>query len=46
MYFLRTLGVDGEGAAALHATAGYDDATGLGSPRDYLQEAADIASRR
>jgi subtilase family serine protease len=29
---LYTLGVDGEGPAALHATRGYDDATGLGSP--------------
>jgi len=35
-YDLRTLGIDGEGAAALHATVGYDDATGVGSPRDYI----------
>jgi subtilase family serine protease len=37
LYFLRTLGVDGEGAAALRATPGYDDATGVGSPADYIQ---------
>ena len=30
--FLRTLGIDGEGAAALPAVTGYDDATGVGSP--------------
>jgi len=35
--YLRTLGVDGEGAAALPATEGYDDATGVGSPRSYIQ---------
>jgi len=35
--YLRTLGIDGEGAAALRATRGYDDATGLGSPRDYIE---------
>ena len=35
--FLRTLGIDGEGAAALHATKGYDDATGVGSPRNYIE---------
>jgi subtilase family serine protease len=29
---LYTLGLDGEGAAALTAAKGYDDATGLGSP--------------
>jgi subtilase family serine protease len=29
---LYTLGIDGEGAAALHAARGYDAATGLGSP--------------
>lgn len=37
VYNLRTLGIDGEGAAALRATPGYDDATGVGSPRDYIQ---------
>ena len=35
--YLRTLGVNGKGAAALPATAGYDDATGVGSPRLYIQ---------
>ena len=35
--FLRTLGIDGEGAAALPAVKGYDDATGLGSPNNYIQ---------
>ena len=37
LYYLRTLGIDGEGAAALRATRGYDDATGVGSPRAYIQ---------
>jgi subtilase family serine protease len=35
--YLRTLGINGEGAAALHAVTGYDDATGVGSPRQYIQ---------
>jgi subtilase family serine protease len=35
--FLRTLGVNGEGAAALPAVKGYDDATGVGSPEYYIQ---------
>ncbi|HEX3749720.1 MAG TPA: S53 family peptidase [Streptosporangiaceae bacterium] len=35
--YLRTLGVDGEGAAALPAVTGYDDATGVGSPKLYVQ---------
>ena len=35
--FLRTLGVDGEGAAALPAVKGYDDSTGVGSPARYVQ---------
>ena len=35
--FLRTLGVDGEGAAALPAVKGYDDSTGVGSPARYIQ---------
>ncbi len=35
--YLRTLGIDGEGAAALHAVSGYDDATGIGSPHLYVQ---------
>jgi subtilase family serine protease len=35
--YLRTLGIDGEGAAALPAIKGYDDSTGVGSPRYYIQ---------
>jgi subtilase family serine protease len=35
-YFLRVLGIDGLGKAALTATAGYDDATGVGSPAGYI----------
>jgi subtilase family serine protease len=35
--YLRTLGVDGEGAAALPAVKGYDDSTGVGSPANYIQ---------
>jgi subtilase family serine protease len=35
--WLRTLGINGEGAAALHAVPGYDDATGVGSPRKYIE---------
>jgi subtilase family serine protease len=35
--YLRTLGIDGEGAAALPAVRGYDDATGVGSPNEYIQ---------
>jgi subtilase family serine protease len=35
--YLRTLGINGEGAAALPAVWGYDDATGVGSPRLYIQ---------
>jgi len=35
--YLRTLGIDGEGAAALPAVKGYDDSTGVGSPKDYIQ---------
>ena len=34
---LRELGVDGGGTAALPATTGYDDATGVGSPNRYIQ---------
>jgi subtilase family serine protease len=34
--FLRTLGIDGEGADALPAVAGYDDSTGVGSPWKYI----------
>jgi len=35
--YLRTLGIDGEGAAALPAVDGYDDSTGVGSPKYYIQ---------
>lgn len=35
--WLRTLGIDGEGAAALPAVRGYDDATGVGSPWLYIE---------
>jgi subtilase family serine protease len=35
--YLRTLGIDGEGTAALRAVKGYDDATGVGSPARYIQ---------
>jgi subtilase family serine protease len=35
--YLRTLGIDGEGSAALPATKGYDDATGVGSPYRYIE---------
>jgi subtilase family serine protease len=35
--FLRTLGINGEGAAALPAVKGYDDSTGVGSPKYYVQ---------
>jgi subtilase family serine protease len=35
--YLRALGIDGEGAAALPAVKGYDDATGVGSPARYIQ---------
>jgi len=35
--YLRTLGIDGEGAAALPAVEGYDDSTGVGSPKYYVQ---------
>jgi subtilase family serine protease len=35
--YLRTLGIDGEGPAALPAVKGYDDATGVGSPDDYIR---------
>jgi subtilase family serine protease len=35
--YLRTLGIDGEGAAALPAVKGYDDSTGVGSPDYYIR---------
>ena len=34
---LRQLGINGSGASALTATPGYDDATGVGSPKSYIQ---------
>jgi subtilase family serine protease len=37
---LRTLGIDGAGAATLKAAPGYDDATGVGSPKGYIQSFA------
>ncbi|HEY2130802.1 MAG TPA: S53 family peptidase [Streptosporangiaceae bacterium] len=36
--YLRTLGINGEGADRLKAVSGFDDATGVGSPADYLQD--------
>ncbi|HUY45270.1 MAG TPA: S53 family peptidase [Streptosporangiaceae bacterium] len=38
--YLRTLGIDGEGADALPAVQGYDDSTGVGSPSQYIQSFA------
>src|ERR1022692_1838802 len=35
--YLRTLGIDGEGADALPAVKGYDDSTGVGSPNQDIQ---------
>jgi len=35
--WLRTLGIDGEGTAALPAVRGYDDSTGVGSPDYYIE---------
>jgi subtilase family serine protease len=40
--YLRTLGVNGEGSAALPAVRGYDDSTGVGSPEHYIQMAGAI----
>lgn len=40
--YLRTLGLNGTGADRLRAVAGYDDATGVGSPRNYIQDAATL----
>ena len=44
--WLRTLGIDGEGAAALPAVKGYDDSTGVGSPQDYVQAFESFFNRR
>ena len=35
--FLEALNIDGAGRGALRAVRGYDDATGVGSPRRYIQ---------
>ncbi len=40
--YLRTLGVNGEGSDALRAVAGYDDATGVGSPSNYISDAPQL----
>jgi subtilase family serine protease len=42
--YLRTLGIDGEGAAALPAVRGYDDAAGVGSPYRYVQSFQGVRS--
>ncbi|HEY9242789.1 MAG TPA: S53 family peptidase [Streptosporangiaceae bacterium] len=36
--YLRTLGINGEGADALPAVKGYDDSTGVGSPASYIKD--------
>jgi subtilase family serine protease len=40
--FLRTLGINGEGKDRLKAVTGYDDATGVGSPKNYIQDAPQL----
>jgi subtilase family serine protease len=40
--YLRTLGINGEGADALPAVKGYDDSTGVGSPRNYISDAPSL----
>ena len=40
--YLRTLGINGEGADALPAVRGYDDSTGVGSPKNYVQDAPSL----
>ncbi|MGI8445678.1 MAG: S53 family peptidase [Streptosporangiaceae bacterium] len=40
--YLRTLGIDGEGSDALRAVTGYDDATGVGSPKNYISDAPQL----
>jgi subtilase family serine protease len=40
--YLRTLGVNGEGSDALRAVPGYDDATGVGSPKNYITDAPSL----
>ena len=40
--YLRTLGINGEGADRLRAVKGYDDATGVGSPKNYISDAPSL----
>jgi len=40
--YLRTLGINGEGSDALRAVPGYDDATGVGSPKNYITDAPSL----
>jgi subtilase family serine protease len=40
--YLRTLGINGEGSDALRAVTGYDDATGVGSPANYISDAPSL----
>jgi subtilase family serine protease len=40
--YLRTLGINGEGKDRLRAVTGYDDATGVGSPKSYIQDAPSL----
>ena len=40
--YLRTLGINGEGSDALRAVTGYDDATGVGSPKNYISDAPQL----
>jgi subtilase family serine protease len=40
--FLRTLGINGEGKDRLKAVTGYDDATGVGSPKNYISDAPQL----
>jgi subtilase family serine protease len=40
--YLRTLGINGEGKDKLRAVTGYDDATGVGSPKSYISDAPSL----
>ena len=40
--YLRTLGLNGEGMDRLRAVTGFDDATGVGSPRNYITDAPSL----
>jgi subtilase family serine protease len=40
--YLRTLGIDGEGKDKLRGVTGYDDATGVGSPKNYITDAPSL----